>query len=173
MSHPNEDMVNVIDNVMATHLGAALPATNEPSPTQRVIKNRFGELTIDLKQAVLFKDGILGIPGHMHFCIVDYPGQSKFKLLQCVENESLCFIVVPSQADNQIHQPEDMHDACQALGVESDHLLLLFIVSVHTEESKRRLSVNAKAPIMVDAYNKTGIQHVFQSKQYNIQHMIS
>ena len=173
MSQPNEDMVSVIDNVMAKHLGAALPATHEPSPTQKTIKNRFGELTIDVKHAVLFKDGMLGIPGHMHFCIIDYPGQSKFKLLQCVEDESLCFIVVPSQADNQIHEPEDMHDACQALDVDPDHLLVLFIVSVHSEEGKRRLSVNAKAPVMIDAARKSGTQYVFQSKQYNIQHMIS
>lgn len=158
----------------AAVLGQAA-AQRKETTSWRKIKSRFGELQINPAKAMSFQHGILGVPGSISFCLADLPNleTDQFKLLQCVEDESLCFIVVPSQFDNQLLEKKDLDEACTILAIEPSNLLVFFIVSVHAESEVRRLSVNAKAPILVDAAHRSGTQYVFQNPNYKIQHMIS
>jgi flagellar assembly factor FliW len=97
----------------------------------------------------------------------------QFKILQCVEDPDLSFVVVPAAADNQLIDQKDVLEACQILEAEEETLLMLFIVSVHENADGRRLSVNARAPICIDPSRKSGTQYVFSNKNYDIRHMIS
>lgn len=161
-------------NVSSTST-VAVQKDDSPTPKTKTIQSRFGELEINPSLAIAFKHGILGIPGSIHFCLTDLPDQDteQFKLLQCVEDESLCFITVPSQYDNQLLEPKDLDEACKLLDIDAENLLVMFIVTVHVEEDARHLSVNAKAPILIDAISKHGTQYVFQNPAYQIKHMIS
>ena len=140
------------------------------------ILSRFGQLEVNDEKAICFEHGLLGIPGKANFFLTDFPNQDtggKFKLLQCKEDESLCFIVVPSQFDNQMLDPQDLEEACKIIETQPADLLVLFIVTVHVENGERKLSVNARAPILIDASKLTATQYVFQNTKYSIRHMIS
>jgi len=139
------------------------------------IKSRFGKISVQVEKAISFPHGLPGMPEAVSFCVADFPNTAhdQFKILQCMNIEELSFIVVPATYDNQLLEEKDAIDACSILGINPDDLLLLFIVTTHEEDSKRRLSVNAKAPIFVDSANKTATQYVFQGKTYDIQHFIS
>ncbi len=139
------------------------------------IKSRFGEIEVNSKQAICFTHGLLGIPGTVNFCLTDLPESEsdQFRLLQCLDDHDLSFIVVPSQYDNQLLKTHDIDEACKVLDIKQENLLILFIVSVHEKGKERRLSVNAKAPVLIDVDQKTATQYVLQNSTYQIQHMIS
>jgi flagellar assembly factor FliW len=138
------------------------------------IQSRFGEIIVDLGSKISFKNGLLGIPTAISFCLTELPNVTtdQFKLLQCMEDDELSFIVVPSQYNNQLIQKEDLDDACKVLDIKPEVLIVLFIVTIH-EDANRYISVNAKAPILINAASKVATQYVFQNSSYEIQHIIS
>ncbi|MCE3233068.1 MAG: flagellar assembly factor fliW [Rickettsiaceae bacterium] len=146
-----------------------------PMQTTKKIHSRFGEIELDLTSKVTFKHGLLGLPEAVSFGLTDLPNMKtdQFKLLQSLDDDALSFIVVPSQYDNQIYEKADLEEACKTLGYRPNVLLVLFIVTVHEENGQRHVSVNAKAPILVDALTRAATQYVFQSSAYAIQHRIS
>jgi flagellar assembly factor FliW len=139
------------------------------------INSRFGKIEIDTSAKVSFKHGILGIPTAVSFCLTKLPNISsdQFKLFQCLEDEELSFIVVPSQYDNQLIEKQDLDEACKVLEINTNNLILLFIVTIHDNAGKREISVNAKAPVLIDAASKQATQYVLQNPSYSIQHKIS
>jgi flagellar assembly factor FliW len=140
-----------------------------------VIESRFGPVSIKPNNAINFPHGMPGVPGSNSFCLTDIPNAktTQFQLLQSLNNNELSFIVVPSAYDNQLLEQTDLDDACSVLGITQDSLVLLFIVTSHDLPTGRRLSVNAKAPVFIDAHNKTAVQYIFQHNNYEIQHFIS
>ncbi len=143
--------------------------------TKIKVQSRFGEIEVDLATTIVFKHGLLGIPEAVNFVLTALPnvGTDQFKLLQSLDDMSLSFIVVPADYENQIIETKDLKDACEILSINTDNLLVLFVVTVIETGKERRVSVNAKAPVLVDAVNRKAAQYVLQSDKYEIQHMIS
>ena len=139
------------------------------------IKSRFGKIEVDKSKQISFKHGVLGIPRAVTFCLTKLPTitSDQFKLLQCLEDDELSFIVVPAQYDNRLIESQDLDEACKVLDIKTDKLLLLFIVTIQENGAKREISVNAKAPVLVDVESKTAHQYVLQNPSYKIQHKIS
>lgn len=153
-----------------------LMATNGVKKIKEVeIKSRFGAISVQPENAISFPHGLPGMPEAVSFCITGFPNDKhqQFKILQCMNEPRLSFIVVPATDDNQLLESSDIQDVCSILGISVSDLLLLFIVTAHETPNGRRLSVNAKAPIFVDSQNKTATQYVFQGNHYEIQHFIS
>lgn len=143
--------------------------------TRETIKSRFGEIVIDTRNALLFPKGLLGMPQAQHFVLANLPSEKmqQFKLLQCLDDFSLSFIVLPLTFTNAIVRPEDMAIAARELEVEEANLVALLIVCVHRQADSTRLSVNARAPVFVDASRKAGMQYVFMHDMYKVQHFIN
>lgn len=139
------------------------------------INSRFGKIEVDTSAKVSFKHGILGIPSAVSFCLTKLPNISsnQFKLFQCLEDEELSFIVVPSQYDNQLIEKQDLDEACKVLDINTNNLVLLFIVTINDNGKNREISINAKAPVLIDAISRQATQYVLQNPSYSIQHKIS
>lgn len=142
---------------------------------REVLNSRFGEIVIDTRNALSFHKGLLGIPGARNFVLTNFPSEKmqQFKLLQCLDDVSLSFICLPVALDNAILRREDALTASLELGIRPDDLVMLMIVCVHRTAEGTRLSVNARAPIFIDAENKFGVQHVFVNDHYKVQHFIN
>jgi flagellar assembly factor FliW len=151
----------------------AMQAANKPET--EVFDTRFGKITVSHKNPIVFPNGLLGIPDKSNFCLTNFPSEkmARFKLLQSLEDSALSFITLPLDVQNPIYETVDMEQACKDLSVPANELTLLLIVSVHREASGVKLSVNARAPIMVHASKRTASQYVFASNKYNIRHMLS
>ena len=161
--------------IMAGGVISSIANGETDKPSQVQVKSRFGAVFIQPEKAITFLHGMPGIPGTISFCLTELPNakSGQFKLLQCLNDHALSFIVVPSTYDNQLLEEADMDDACAVLGINKDNLVLLFIVTSHETPSGRRLSINAKAPVFVDSTNRLAVQYIFQSNTYEIQHFIS
>jgi flagellar assembly factor FliW len=81
---------------------------------------------------------------------------------------------MPFEHRNGTIAAHDLEEALQSVNIREENLLTLLLVSVHQDSDNiRRLSVNLRAPLFVDAITKQGAQHIFGNSSYAIRHMIS
>jgi flagellar assembly factor FliW len=149
--------------------------TQESVPDERVIATRFGDVTLRPDEPVMFPQGLLGFPDCSRFCLLSFPIKKfeRFRLLQSLENDELSFIVLPLELDNPILARQDLLEAAQELLIPEASLRIMLVVSVHRLETHVRLSVNSRAPILMDRATGQASQHVFRDSRYSIQHYIS
>lgn len=158
------------------HYPAALfDHTLASGDTREVVQSRFGEIVIDTRNALMFPKGLLGMPQCRNFALANFPSEKmqQFKLLQCLDDLSMSFIALPGGVQNAIVSEDDVRLAARELDIEESDLIMLFIVCVHRNPDATRLSVNARAPVFIDASRKSGAQYVFLHDQYRVQHYIT
>jgi flagellar assembly factor FliW len=145
--------------------------TEEPE----VIDTRFGKITLQKNNPIAFPRGLLGMPNKFHFFLTQFPNEKmqKFHLLQSLDDYALSFITLPLTLQNGIISENDMSFACREAGISIENVAILLIVSVHRSPQKVSLSVNARAPLLVDSAMRIGVQYVFQSDKYKVQHFIT
>lgn len=138
------------------------------------IRSRFGDITVDAAKTITFARGMLGMPDKHRFVLANFPNprMQQFMLLQSLDDRTLSFITLPLDLKNSIISAEDISGACRDLQIGETSAAILLIVNVHRSVDQVRLSVNARAPLMIDAERRIGAQYVFQHDTYNVQHML-
>lgn len=156
-------------------VGIAQEQINVPTSEQEIIETRFGRVAITHENPLLFPSGPLGMPELTRFCITQLPGEKMngFKLLQSLDDLTVSFIVLPLAVENPIIEKEDVLKACSDIGVAPENIAILVIVSVHRSLNSTKLSVNARAPIIIDSTARVGGQYVFADSKYQVQHFIT
>lgn len=146
------------------------PGAIQDRPESEVVDTRFGKVTIYRNNPIVLPNGMLGQPDKNQFCLCNFPSDkmARFKLLQSLDDMSLSFITLPVEINNPIVDRADIEQAARDLNVPIDQLATLFVVSVHREAGAVKLSVNARAPIMLDTVRRVATQHVFHNAKYQI-----
>jgi flagellar assembly factor FliW len=139
------------------------------------IESRYGPVTLNLKNAVFFPKGILGLPDCKDFCIANLPDErmSRFKLLQSLNDSKLSFVVLPLASDTPLIEGADIKECAHITQIRPDNLVILAIVSVQRTPEKTRITANVRAPIVVDTQDKIAIQYVFPNNKYQICHPLN
>lgn len=143
---------------------------------KEAIETRFGKVYVNRAKPVVFSKGLLGFSDKQNFCLTEFPSerlQKQFKLLQSLDDDELAFITLPLDIQNGIVAEEDLLAACKDAELSDESLVTLLIVSVHRTPQQVRLSVNARAPLLIDADRKVGLQYVFRNDKYLVQHYIT
>jgi flagellar assembly factor FliW len=138
------------------------------------IETRFGTVEITRKNPLVFEHGLLGVPNSNLYVLADFPSQNLgiFKLLQSLDAPELSFITLPLELENAIIERADLEKAASDIGIAAENMAVLLIVSVHRTPSEVKLSVNARAPILIDVTNRYCMQYVFQHSRYKVQHLL-
>ncbi len=149
--------------------------TDENSVDIITIQSRFGEVSADLNKAIFFPHGLLGLPEKLHFVVTDMPHQDmqQFKLLQCVNDHALSFVVLALDYNNVFINQEDVKTTCETLNIQPENLLMMLIVTAQRSPSGTRVSANVRAPIVIDIQDKAAIQFVFPHNKYSITQSLS
>ncbi len=153
-------------------IAAQTPPGVEIGPNgDELIDTRFGKIAIKRDNPITFPRGLLGMPDKTSFCLLDFPVKkfAQFRLLQSLDDNALSFISLPLEVVNDIIDREDIVKACKDLDLPEKDLAILLIVSVHRGASEVRLSVNARAPLLIDASRREATQYVFQNNRYLVQ----
>lgn len=139
-----------------------------------VIKSRFGEITVSSDKALMFPRGLLGMPDKLRFALAGFPNpkMQQFMIMQSLDDGELAFMTLPLEMENRIVKAEDIKTAAHDLQIKDESLAVLLIVSVHRGMEQIKLSVNARAPLLIDVERKTGVQYVFSHDHYKVQHML-
>ncbi|MFZ4541705.1 MAG: flagellar assembly protein FliW [Rickettsiales bacterium] len=134
------------------------------------LDTRFGRITINPRQIIIFPTGMLGMPDKQQYCLTHFPSEkmARFKLLQSLDDAALSFITVPVDIDNPIIEREDLAQAAQDLGMPLTDVVVLLVVTVQRESGVAKLSVNARAPVLVQVSRNLAAQYVFPHTKYLI-----
>jgi flagellar assembly factor FliW len=142
---------------------------------QHTIESRYGNLRVNLDNAIFFPKGLLGLPDFRDFCLAELPNSKTpaLKLMQSLNDKDLSFIVLPAGAENKFIDAQDMHECYTATGVAKENILLLFILTIQNVPGNVKVTANIRAPIVVDTAEKLAIQYVFPNNKYDIRHILS
>jgi len=167
----------VVESIIDMNSEIAENSNNNNEGKEITLESRFGEVTVDVERAIFFPQGICGIPEKMHFAIIDMPSKNlgDFKLLQCLNDPSLSFVVFPLSLENDLIEKQDLVDCCEVTKINSDGLLTLLIASIQRAPKEDGtidigVTLNVRAPIIVDTKDQSAMQYVFSSNKYAIRH---
>ncbi|GHU41965.1 flagellar assembly factor FliW [Clostridia bacterium] len=120
----------------------------------------FGEIDVDEEKMIHFEDGIIGFPDCKSFALIfDAEGDSKDSLcwLQSIEEPIFAMPVINPLLIQDDYSLQVDDETLKKLGlIEEENLLVLVTVTIPTEIQK--LSVNLKAPIVINAAEHKAIQ---------------
>ena len=152
--------------------GSAESAGTDESVT---IETRFGPLTFPHASVVRMPRGMLGFADHQMFGLADMPDANlaQFKVLQSMDDPALSFIVLPLEAGVDVIQRADLINACRLLKIEFADSVTLLVVSTRLVGETTQISVNLRAPIVLDAPNRRAWQFVLPNSQYPVRHVIA
>ena len=136
------------------------------------IESRFGHLEFRGENAITLPQGVLGFSGYHDFCIANLPDgkHPQFKVLQCLTEPDVAFLVVPFNIDSEAIDEADLDEACEALSIEREDLAMFLIVTVRREGDGANVSVNLRAPLFIDKCKHEGRQYVMPNNKYSIRH---
>ncbi|MCZ6861604.1 MAG: flagellar assembly protein FliW, partial [Alphaproteobacteria bacterium] len=100
------------------------------------------------------------------------PAFGNFRLMKSLDDSGLGFLILPLEGlPDHIHE-DDLKHACEALAIAPEDVAVMLIVTVHKSKKKTTLTVNLRAPILIDTKLRTAVQHVLPNAAYPIRHEI-
>lgn len=130
---------------------------------------QLGTLEIPEDQLVNFPRGIPGFPNAQRFCLVQVKPNSRFQLLQSVDDPGLAFVVTdPLQIDEE-YPVERIRKMAEDVGIEpNEPIAIASIVSVPVPPGKA--SVNMMAPLVMGVKSQTGVQVILHDSPFSVRH---
>lgn len=161
----------------AARLRSADDAASGAAPAEDeriVIETRFGALEFGPEQRVMLPVGLLGFSDCRQFGLTTLPQPelAEFRLLQSLEDHELSFIVTTLKIDEGVVAREDLEDAALSVGISVDAAAFLLIVTVRATPEGSTVTVNLRAPVVVDVNRAIARQVVMANSSYPIQQPI-
>ena len=137
----------------------------------KIKTTRFGELEVDKKDIINFKEGLLGFDSLTKFFVVDPGDQTLILWLQSVEDAGTAFPMIEPkiyQADYSVKLlPAELTSLELESLNEASVYTILTIPQVVTE-----MSANLKAPIIINNKTKAARQIVLQDSKLEVRHLM-
>jgi flagellar assembly factor FliW len=157
----------------AAHAKVVAPVA-APESDMITVPTMFGPMTFCRDGILTLPAGLIGMPGKKTFGVGDMPDPSygNFKLMQCLEQPDLAFLVLPIEFLPDRIGAADIADALDALSVPADQAALMLIVTARKTDGQVRLTANLRAPIVVNRKERVARQYVMPNSTYEIRHVL-
>jgi flagellar assembly factor FliW len=134
---------------------------------------RFGEIEIPPENILTFPEGIPAFEDQKQFIILNHDENedSPFKWMQSVDNGELAFVIGDPFEIKKDYDFEINDDILKQIELESEKDLLIYSFVV-VPEDVRKISINLKAPVLINHKKKKGIQAIIDSEKYSVKHYI-
>ena len=133
----------------------------------KIKTTRFGELEVDKKDIINFKEGLLGFDTLTKFFVVDPGDQTLILWLQSVEDASTAFPMIGPKIFQADYSVKLLPAELTSLEIES-----LSEASVYTiltiPQTVTEMSANLKAPIIINNKTKIARQIVLQDSKLEV-----
>ena len=123
--------------------------------------------------ALTFPQGLPGFPEVTDFRLERLPASPRFLRLRSTEPGGPEFIVLPQAGSAVPIEESDIADGCGAVGLDPADVAVLLVVRFSREGSGPMLSVNRRAPLLVDLQRNLGFQVVLPRPDYAVRHPIA
>ena len=134
----------------------------------------FGEVEIAEQDILTFEYGIPGFESITKFVILGKTDDddSPFFWLQAIENANLAFVIMnPRDLVPDYEAEIDMFTA-GVLGITDENDALIYSI-VTVPEDITKISINLKAPVIINAKNNRGCQVILEKEKYRFKHIIT
>ena len=132
---------------------------------------RFGKIQIREPELIVMKGSILGFEHLKRFALLVPDEKTPLCWLQSIEDPALAFVVVNPRIIKPDYDPVVYEGELEFLDIKnSDDIALLAIVTVRSPPF--RVTANLRAPILINAGNRTANQVVLDNPDYPIQYDI-
>lgn len=132
----------------------------------------FGEIDLDESKIIHFEDGILGFDDYKKYAILynnEEGERPDISWLQSIDEPALAIPVISPFLVMEEYNPEVEDELLKPLGsMSGDNIIVLVSVTVPSDITK--LSANMKAPFIINAETRKGIQIVVENADYEIKY---
>ena len=134
----------------------------------------FGEICIEDEKIITFGNGIIGFPDLKHFALIynnEKGDSSAIKWLQSMEEPNFAMPVLDPLIISTEYNPVVDDEILKPIGeFATDELLVLTTVTV--PKNIEQLSVNLKAPIVINARTRQAVQLIVDGDEYPVKYFI-
>ena len=133
----------------------------------------FGNIEIGEEKIIHFENGVLGFEDYKDYTILydNEKEKSFFSWLQSTEESSLAFPIVNPFNVVESYNPQINDDMLESIGGISDEDTVVFLIATIPEDVKQA-SVNMKAPLIINASSRKGVQVIAEGQEYEIKHKL-
>jgi flagellar assembly factor FliW len=132
----------------------------------------FGTIEIQEENIFYFEMGILGFEEiHKYGLIPNDDAESPFCWIQAIENPQLAFALANPFAIKNDYDFELNDEVVKGLGIENPSQVSVYSIVV-VPEDKSKISMNLKAPIIINTNNNKAAQVVLDTDKYSVRHFI-
>ena len=139
----------------------------------RVQTKFFGEVDLPEEKIITFDRGLIGLTDYKKFTILYdcEKEESNVSWLQCVEEPTLALPVIKPWIVKEDYNPVVEDELLNHLGeLTEDNLVLLLTMTVPTDI--KQMSVNLKAPIVINADTRKGAQIICENQDYEVKYKV-
>ena len=132
----------------------------------------FGVIEIDEKEIIYFPSGIPGFENVKKYTLLGMQeNEGTFFWLQGVDDPELAFVVTDPFAVNDNYFVDADDDEIKEIDAkDADRILTLAIVTVPEDITK--ISVNLKAPLLINMDNNRGMQVIMKNETFPVRYYI-
>lgn len=132
----------------------------------------FGQIEIDEKKVITFDDGIPGFLDCTHYILLtnDDKEQRPIWWLQCTDNGDVALPVLNTFAILENYRPEVDDETMSLLGEFKSHDDLIVCNVLVVPENLNNITINLKAPIIININTKKGMQIEVRNRDYTVRH---
>lgn len=128
----------------------------------------FGEIEVDDQKKITFHQGIIGFPELKDFLLIhDSESKGGIRWMQSVQEPAFAMPVIDPLAVKPDYNPAIEDELLKPLGeIKEENTLVLVTITVPHELEK--MTVNLKAPIIINGENRAASQLIVDDDQYAV-----
>lgn len=130
----------------------------------------FGEVDIDVKKIIHFENGIVGFPELQDFALVhdiDKGDNAGIRWMQSIQEPAFAMPVMDPLIVKEDYNPIVDDEVLKPIGsFDMDEILVLSTVTVPKDITK--MSVNLKAPIVINVSERKAVQIILDGDDYQV-----
>jgi flagellar assembly factor FliW len=139
---------------------------------RKVYTSRFGEIEVDEKKIVHFKNGIPAFEDEHEFVILPYEDESPYYFMQSVKTPDLAFLLtIPFLFFNDYTFEID-ESTVKELDIKNQDAVFFYSMITIPNGSIRYMTANLVAPIVLNADNMQAKQVVLEKSNYTTKHRL-
>ena len=133
----------------------------------------FGEVDLPEEKILTFERGLIGLPDYKKFTILYDCDKEETNIswLQSVEEPALALPVVRPWLIKEDYNPTVEDELLTSLGELTDENLVI-LLTMTVPEDIEQMSVNLKAPVVINADTRKGIQIIAENQDYEVKYKV-
>ena len=139
---------------------------------RKVNTSRFGEIEVDEKKIVHFKDGIPAFEDEHEFIILPYEEESPYYFMQSLKSPDLAFLLTIPFLFFPEYTFEVDDESVKELDIQKQESVFYYSMVTIPNGSIRYMTANLVAPIVLNADNMQAKQVVLEKSNYTTKHRL-